>query len=167
MLTGFLLPVAGSTLILIGRPKVPLATPVGGIFKDRSGAVLGCFAEYYGITDSFQAEISAAMSAINMAHNKGWHRLWLECNSTLVIQAFSLPDLVPWRLRTQWKNCLLTSSSMNLKVTHIYREGNHCADKLASFGVASRRFSWWDLIPDFINVDFFRNRFGLPNYRFR
>lgn len=74
----------------------------GGIFRDRSGAILGCFAAYYGITCALEAEISAAMFAITEARDRGWRRLWLECDSMLVVQAFTCPELVPWRLRTEW-----------------------------------------------------------------
>lgn len=56
---------------------------------------------------------------------------------------------------------------MTFKVSHVYREGNHYVDKLAAFGVSSKSFNWLDLIPNFIRPDFFHNRFGLPNYRFR
>ncbi|KAF1864431.1 hypothetical protein Lal_00021853 [Lupinus albus] len=45
------------------------------------------------------------------------------------------------------------------------KEGNTCADRLASFGVSSKVFTWWDVIPRFIFEDFNKNRLGLPNYR--
>lgn len=56
---------------------------------------------------------------------------------------------------------------MSLIFLHIYREGNSCADKLASRGTVIHNFQRWDLIPSFISEDFFHNRFGLPNYRFK
>lgn len=138
----------------------------GGIFRDRSGAVLGCFAAYYGISWSLYAELLAAMTSIEIAHQRGWSKLWLECNSSLVVQAFSNVDLVPLRLRNKWRNCLCLVSNMIFRVSHIYREVNACADKLASFGVVSRCFTWWDLVPNFIRDEFFRNRFNLPSYKF-
>lgn len=56
---------------------------------------------------------------------------------------------------------------MNFYVSHIFREGNTCANKLASFGLTAPGFLWWDTIPPFIREDLFGNRFGLPSYRFR
>lgn len=106
------------------------------------------------------------MIAIEVAHKKGWHKIWLECDSMLVVMAFNSPNLVPWQLRNIWRNCLLLFSHMQFIDSHIYREGNTCADKLANFGVNSHCSTWWDLITDFIRIDFFRNRFSLPNYRF-
>lgn len=107
------------------------------------------------------------MLAIQIAHSKGWHHLWLECDSLLVISAFSSYDLVPWKIRNRWRNCMQLCKSMKFIISHIYREGNNCADKLANYGVISQCFSWWDLASDFISEAFFRNRWGLPNYRFR
>lgn len=68
----------------------------GGIFRDKSAVVLGCFATYYGIAHSIHAELLAVFHAIELAHQKGWHPLWLECDSTSVVLAFSGIDMVSW-----------------------------------------------------------------------
>ena len=49
-------------------------------------------------------------------------------------------------------------------VTHIYREGNQCVNKLANIGLTSQPFTWWDQIPTKIGNDFTRNRLGLPYF---
>lgn len=113
------------------------------IFRDRSGAVLGCFANYFGITDSFTAELYAAIAAINVAIEKGWSKIWMECDSSLVVQAYSNPDIFPLKIRTKWKNCIQLSSSFDFRISHVFREGNHCPDKLASFGVIMVEFDPW------------------------
>jgi len=50
--------------------------------------------------------------------------------------------------------------------SHIYREGNCCADKLAALGHSMVGAVWLDTLPDELKIDFFRDRCGLPNYRF-
>lgn len=139
----------------------------GGIFRDCSSTVMGCFASYFGIASSLRAELIAAMIVIETASSKGWNCLWLECDSLLVTKAFCSLELIPWKLRTRWRNCLLLTRSMNFYVSHTFREGNSCVDKLASFGIASKCFTWWDGIPVFVMEDFSRNRLGLPCHRFR
>jgi hypothetical protein len=57
-------------------------------------------------------------------------------------------------------------SNMNFFVSHIYREGNHCADKLASLGLTLPGFTWGNQIPPQLRDDFGRNRLGMPFYRF-
>lgn len=110
----------------------------GGIFRDKSVAVLGCFAVNLGISYALHAELIDAMFAIELADKKVWHNLWLECDSQLVISAFNNINVVPWRNR--WRNCLLLSRNMNFGFSHIYREGNSGTDKLASYDPLFRDF---------------------------
>lgn len=128
---------------------------------------MGCFSANLGITNASFAEMIGAMMAIEFAHSKGWHKLWLECDSKLVVDAFTNTSLVPWRLQNRWNNCLLITRSMHFAVSHIFKEGNACADKQAEFGISTVGSIWWDSIPNFVREEFFRNRSGLPNYRFK
>lgn len=139
----------------------------GAIFRDSSGAILGCMADFIGIETSFRAELIASMISIETAYHRGWWSLWLECDSLLVVQSFSNQDLIPWKYKNRWRNCIGLTKKMRFHVSHIHREGNSCADKLASYGIQSHSFTWWDLPPSFISEDFFRNRFSLPYFRFR
>lgn len=91
----------------------------------------------------------------------------MECDSSLVVQAFSNSAIVPWKLRNKWKTCIAMTSKFDFLVSHVFREANHCADKLANFGVISKYYTWWDLIPNFIRYGFFCNRWGLPNFRIK
>lgn len=86
------------------------------------------------------AELSAAMFALEMANSKGWNCFWLETDSKLVELVFSNTSLVPWSLRNRWLNCFTLTHSMNFLVTHIFREGNFCADSLANIGLSLSLF---------------------------
>lgn len=79
----------------------------GGIFRGHNAAALGCFAANLGVSFALHAELMGAMLAIEMAYKKGWHNFWLEYDSKLIIQVFSSIDIVPWKLRNRWSNCLL------------------------------------------------------------
>ncbi|XP_019423006.1 PREDICTED: uncharacterized protein LOC109332480 [Lupinus angustifolius] len=138
----------------------------GGIFRDSSGACLVCFASYLSIQNAVYAEMHSAIKAVNIAFNCGWRNLWLESDSTMVVDIFKNNSLPPWKLFTAWNNCKHQLQSMNFHITHIYREGNSCADKLASYGISSQENTIWNSAPLFIYEEFSRNRLGLPNYRF-
>lgn len=107
----------------------------GGNFKDYQVVMLGCFSSHIRVAYSIVAKLTAAMYAIKIACKKGWTRLWLETDSLLVVQAFKSMEVVPWRLQNKWINCLHLSKQLTLQVTHIYRECNVCADKLACHGI--------------------------------
>lgn len=78
----------------------------GGIFRDYRAATLGCFVASLGVTHSFNAELIGAMLAIDHALTHSWQNLWLETDSQLVVSAFKSPNIVPWKLRNRWHNCL-------------------------------------------------------------
>lgn len=79
-----------------GTTKGSLGYTIGdGLFMDHIGAFMGCFTSYFGITFALHAEFSATMIAIETAYHKGWHSLWLECDSKLVVDAFYSNYLVP------------------------------------------------------------------------
>lgn len=106
------------------------------------------------------------MYSVEIASRKGWTNIWLETDSQLVVMAFSNGLDIPWKLQNRWSNCIGLVKTMNFNVTHIYREGSVCADRLASYGLHHQGFTWWDSFPSFIGEEFGRNRLGLPNYRF-
>lgn len=139
----------------------------GGIFKDRSAAILGCFAHNLCVSFALHAELYGAILAIEIAFRKGWRNLWLECDSALAIEAFKSISVVPWRLRNMWLNCMALVGQINFGYSHIYIEGNVYADRLASFGTNIRRLVWWELVPNFNREDFIRNRIGLPSFKFK
>ncbi|XP_019455095.1 PREDICTED: uncharacterized protein LOC109356219 [Lupinus angustifolius] len=128
---------------------------------------MGCFASYFHIQNSIYAKLLAVIMAVLIAHDNGWRSIWLECDSKVVVDIFDGSKSVPWRLSNLMNKCNSTLSSMNFKVTHIFRQGNACADKLATYGVSSKVDTWWNYMPNFLYEDFYRNRNLLPNYRFR
>lgn len=115
---------------------------------------MGCFALNIGISYAFHAEIMEVIIAIESAYRKGWHQIWLECDSTLVIAAFSSPAMVPWSLRNMWLHALYLSRKISFLSSHVFREGNTCADLLANHGIGISGFCWWDSIPSFIKDEF-------------
>lgn len=54
---------------------------------------------------------------------------------------------------------------MNFVISHIYREGNRCADMLASKGLESPGVTIWLELPDFLKDLFIHDRLGLPIFR--
>ncbi|KAK0608762.1 hypothetical protein LWI29_035530 [Acer saccharum] len=56
-----------------------------GVFRTCRGFIRGCFAIPLGVCFAFEAELAAAVHAIDYAWTFGWHRLWLESDSTFVV----------------------------------------------------------------------------------
>ncbi|CAJ2659028.1 unnamed protein product [Trifolium pratense] len=131
----------------------------GGIFRNHVAEMLYCFAEPLGIATSFQAELCAVMTAIEVAHKMKWHNLWIESDSALVVLAFHKSNIVvTWNLMNRWRNVMSLFKQMNDIVTHIYREGNQVADSLANHGCTLSSFTFWYHAPDFIKVSMLNNK---------
>ncbi|KAK3193274.1 hypothetical protein Dsin_024584 [Dipteronia sinensis] len=62
----------------------------GGIFRTCRSFVRACFAVPLGQVFAFEAELLTASLAINYAWNLGWHRIWLESDSSYVMQLLSI-----------------------------------------------------------------------------
>ncbi|KAK2642394.1 hypothetical protein Ddye_024157 [Dipteronia dyeriana] len=77
----------------------------------------------------FEAELLATSLAINYAWNLGWHKIWLQSDSSYVAQLLSVrSDHVTWRVRQAWQCCIHQISHIEFQVSHIFREGNQEAD---------------------------------------
>lgn len=137
-----------------------------GVFRDSTASFLGCFTANLGIHTAFYAELVGVMYAIELAAAKGWWNLWVETDSVLVTLAFKTPSMAPYVLRNRWLNCIHIASTMNFIISHIFREGNSLADKLASLGLYLNGFIWHSHLPSEAIQSFNHNRYGLPLFRF-
>ncbi|GAU50370.1 hypothetical protein TSUD_284680 [Trifolium subterraneum] len=86
-----------------------------------------------------------------------------ESDSMNALHAFEDMNVVPWDLRNRWSNCM--HLGLTLKWSHIFREGNACADKLASLGHACPQLRWWSPLPPTLRDDFLQDKLGFPQYR--
>lgn len=149
---------------------VQLTTPLHLVevsSKLRSQSVLLLwFEENTGPGNAFHAEILGAMKAIEIAHQYQWKNLWLESDSSLVVNAFKNSSLVPRKLRNRWTNCLNITKSMNFLVTRVYREGNSCVDALANVGLYVNHLTIWLEAPLCVRSFYVQNRLGRPCFRF-
>jgi ribonuclease HI len=135
------------------------------IFRNNEVDFLLCFAEPFGFTSSYQAKLCGALRAIEVAHQMNGSNLWLESDSALVVQSFKNPDFLgTWSLRNRWNNALFLLRQINFVVSHIFREGDHVADNLASYGL-NLSSMYWHSLPLFIVDRFEKNKLGLANYR--
>ena len=105
--------------------------------------------------------------AINFAWKYGWHRIWLESDSTYVVQLLSSrSELVPWRVRQAWQRCIFQISHMDFQVSHIFREGNQVADTLSKHALELQTDSWWFSAPPFCSSLVGNDCMGRESFRF-
>ena len=137
---------------------VNLNASCGGIFRDFRGTFLGCFASNIGSWSVFEAELMGLILAMEFAARNHWNRLWLECDSSSVVHAFKNNIIIPIRLRNRRHNCF--QHGMTIICSHVFREGNCCADKLASLCHVVTNTIWYTTMPSSLADDFTRDRNG-------
>jgi hypothetical protein len=80
---------------------------------------------------------------------------------SLVTLAFKYQLAISWMLRNRWNNCLFLVINMYFVGSHIYREENHVANKLANLDLDINDSLWFDSFPIVFRSDLVRNRVGL------
>lgn len=146
LLFGNLLPLLGSRLIRMDYQKEIQVWLLLVLFLE---IILAIFSGVFlWSSHSFFCWTNGSCSCRGIWFDKGWHNLWLESDSMLVIHYLQNRSLnPPWQIRNRWLNCLSMISSMSFHFSHIYREGNEAADALANLGLLQDNLSWWESPP--------------------
>ena len=88
----------------------------------------------------------------------------------ILLLLISMPlkkTIVPWILRNRWNKCLNYCGKIKFKISHIFREGNVCVEKLTTLCFIHReQFHWYNRLSSSLFLEFFINRYRLPKYRF-
>ena len=136
----------------------------GGLFRDSRGFFLGAFCCNIGEASVLHSKVLAIILAMKHSSSHGWQNIWLESDSSSALLIFSNPSLVSVMLRNRWH----TARNLGIQTisSHIFREGNCCADRIANMGHTMQGSVWIDMLPTELHLDFFRDRVGLPDYMF-
>ena len=143
-----------------GAPGLATAA---GLFRTSRGFVKLCFVEHLGSLFAYEAELVAAMTGIEIAVRHGWDRIWLESDSTYVVNLFITRSLeVPWKFKSRWIRTLGMIDHMQFRVSHIFREGNAAADALSKH----ERNEVWYGSPSFLLPYIGRDLSLIPYFRY-
>lgn len=124
---------------------------IGGILRnDKAEFMLG-YSESIGKTDSSTAELRALERGLELLLENGWsdHHVWLEGDSKSLVEIIAKNRTV----RCAQVQKLVTDINLvmsllnNCVLTHVYREGNRAADKLAQMGHHMKSPQVWHNIP--------------------
>ncbi|KAJ6767231.1 hypothetical protein OIU79_023067 [Salix purpurea] len=122
---------------------------IGGVFRNHEAKFLLGYAESIGIATSTVAELAALRRGLELVLENGWGNVWFEGDCE------SLVDTIVKRKTVTCKEAQKQVSRINLimpqlencVVTHVFREGNRAADKLASIGHQLQKPEIWRHIP--------------------
>ena len=138
----------------------------GGVFRDNFRRFSGGYCQDLGTQTVFFAELMAVILGVEFAFLFVWHHIWLESDSTTILQCISSSSFVPpWPLRIAWHNCLARIRHISFTCSHILREGNSVADRFANLGLASSSLCWHATPPPEVCPYLRMDALGFPYYR--
>lgn len=110
----------------------------GGLIRDYGGRWICGFSRNLGDYNAFIAELWGAMEGLQLAVQRGFNCVEFQVDSQVVagiIQGRNSASAAGWGLIQRLKMLLLAFKE--IKVRHIFREANMCADILAGLGCNS------------------------------
>ncbi|KVH97022.1 hypothetical protein Ccrd_000884 [Cynara cardunculus var. scolymus] len=122
---------------------------IGGVVRDHNAEFLLGYAEAIGRTNSTVAEFVALQRGLELVLENGYKDLWLEGDCKTLVEIVAQRRHVKCDEVQKRVSCinLILPEFRNCFVTHVYREGNRLADKLAQIGHQLKRPQIWHVTP--------------------
>jgi len=128
----------------------------GSIFCGSMWEFIGALSMFLDVQTVLAAKFYGVIYALEEAQKLGLTNVRLECDYVLVCAAFTVRINVHWMLRNRWNTYLNYCGKIRFRITHIFREGNVCADKLANLGfIHTKSFHWYNRHPSSLFLKFF------------
>lgn len=105
----------------------------GGVFRNHKGDFVLGFSHFYGCHSNMMAEAMAARDGLILAQAHGFNRVWLEIDSQVLLRILIREYHIPWAVWYVISHIHRLLTQMDVRITHILREGNGVADGLANF----------------------------------
>lgn len=91
-------------------------------------------------------EASALRNGLILAQGKGIKRIYLEGDTSIVINSISKSQSCPQKIYSILSDCknIILECNIEVRINHVYREGNPAADFLANLGHIIKANQIWD-----------------------
>ena len=122
---------------------------IGGVVRDHNAEFLLGYAEAIGKTNSTVAEFVALQRGLELVLENGYTNLWLEGDCKTLVEIVAHKRHVKCDEVQKHVSCinLIIPEFRNCFMTHVYREGNRLADRLAQIGHQLKRPQIWHVPP--------------------
>ncbi|KAL4298891.1 hypothetical protein AHAS_Ahas17G0046200 [Arachis hypogaea] len=118
----------------------PRRAGCGGILRNSEGRWIMGFSRNLGVCSAHLAELWGVYTGLEIAWTMGFRRIWLDCDSSAVVNSVKNPSLkrnsgsvLYYRISE------LLDRGWQVRIEHVYREANGCADFLANLGAAQEQ----------------------------
>ena len=142
---------------------------IGGIIRNSEGDPVFAYQELCGEKTVFESELLAIKCGLDYCLTKGFLNVIVEADSLSVLQLIEKDNcpLMNWKWIQLMDRISQLKLLLNLKFTHIFREGNQVADYLAEMSIKkkiSKTFLRQDLDAN-IRKLIYSDKSGIPYLR--
>ncbi|KAL0440710.1 UNVERIFIED_CONTAM: hypothetical protein Sradi_0009900 [Sesamum radiatum] len=102
----------------------------GGLMRNAEGNIIVMYYVYLGVQTNYFAELAARVKGLEIAAEEVYSLVWVELDTLAVIWMIQ-SGKGPWYTQLLARICILRRT-IELRFTHIFREGNKAADYLAN-----------------------------------
>ncbi|KAI0511115.1 hypothetical protein KFK09_011738 [Dendrobium nobile] len=106
----------------------------GGLIRDFKGDLLAAFAAPVQNRNVMLAEFQALYFGLELCLKMGFNNVWIEVDSLFLVQIMEKGNIGNVHLFYLTRKIKGMLNLLNYKISHIFREGNVCADWLAKKG---------------------------------
>jgi ribonuclease HI len=107
----------------------------GGILRNDNGIWITGFSKFLGSTTAYMAEVWGLYEGLSLARSLGIERLEVQVDSEALVKATNKDGMgctMSWNIMQKIRDLL--KLNWEVRIRHIFREGNRCADALANMG---------------------------------
>ncbi|GAV71657.1 RVT_3 domain-containing protein, partial [Cephalotus follicularis] len=138
----------------------------GGVVRDHSGEIIMAFSSSFGTGNNAKAEAKAMHLGLRLCTERGLSISFIELDSLLIVNCFNAQWDPPWAIEYILRDCknLITPT---VSISHIYREDNGLADRLAAHGHTCQGIATFDRdsLPSTCFTAYQADLLGQPQYR--
>ncbi|PKI57332.1 hypothetical protein CRG98_022277 [Punica granatum] len=140
----------------------------GGILRNELGRWIRGFALFLGTTNSLVAELWAIHEGLVMAKSLGIRSLWVELDAKVVMELIWGSSQDNLLLKSLIDDCReLRRHFREVRVQHVYREGNKVTDALAWIGRdTGQDLMYFDIAPSDVAALLTYDAMGMSSPRF-
>lgn len=126
----------------------------GGVLRDDNGAFLWGFAVKLGRCTVTQAELWAIIHGLKLAKERGYSKIMVESDSLTAVKFINGGCLHSHQCKPLVNEIhKLMAELESIQVSHVFREANQVADRLANCGLSlDMSCKIFDVIPDFLSL---------------
>ncbi|KAL6580791.1 hypothetical protein OROMI_006714 [Orobanche minor] len=118
---------------------------VGGIIMDHVGKPLIMFSEFLGVRTNNFAELYAIWRGLEFCIDNHFDKVWVEVDSKIALSLIEHSTTTHWQLQSIISKIHDFRGSIEIRFSHIFREGNAVADWLANHGCDRKDFFLHDV----------------------